>query len=165
MALGGRIGLVIETTLSNVLDLSQTLDPLRYSINQLISDGAGANQANLHWHDTRQLLASGTDDIDLAGALSGAFGTTLTFARVKAILVRNKGTTAAAITVGPSPTNGVANFLGTSDRLPAGAWMAMGLFDATGWPITAGSADRIRVTNTSGALTQEYEIVVIGSTS
>ena len=165
MALTGRFALTIESTLTNPLDLSTPLDPLRYSLSQVISDGAGANQANLHWHDTRQLAASATDDIDLAGALSGAFGATLTFARVKAILVRNKGTTAAAITVGPSPTNGVANFLGTSDRLPAGALMAMALFDATGWPITAGSADRIRVTNTSGALTQEYEIIVIGSTS
>ena len=165
MALSGRIALSIESTLTSPLDLSTPMDPLRWALNQVFTDGAGANQANIHWHDTRQLLASATDDIDLAGALSSAFGAVLTFARVKAIMVRNKGTTAAAITVGPSPTNGVANFLGSSDRLPAGAMMAMTLFDATGWPITAGSADRIRVTNTSGLLTQEYEIVVIGSTS
>lgn len=165
MALSGRIALNIESTVTNPLDLSSPLDPLRYAISQVVSDGADANEASMHWHDSRQLLASGTDDIDLAGGITNAFGATITFARVKSILVRNKGTTAAAITVGPSPTNGVANFLGTNDRLPAGAWMAMGLFDATGWVITAGSADRIRVTNTSGSLTQEYEIIVIGSST
>jgi hypothetical protein len=163
MPLVGSINLSIQASLTSALDLSTARDPLAYTLAQAISDGAGADQSNQCWHDTRTLVASANDDLDLAGVLVNAFGATVTFARVKFLFVRNKTTSGAPITVGPAPAQGVANFLGTSDRLPIGAWMCMGLFDATGWAITAGTADKIRIGNTSGSLTATYDIIVVGA--
>ena len=163
MALVGAINLSVSASLTSPLDLSTPRDPLLYQLAQTIADGAGADQANQMWHDTRTLSASANDDLDLAGVLTNAFGATVTFARVKFILVKNKSTNAAAITVGPAPAQGVTNFLGTSDRLPPGAFMAMGLFDAAGWAITAGTADKVRVSNTSGSVAATYDIILIGA--
>ena len=52
--------------------------------------GAGAGQADLIWWDRRTVAKDTTDQLDLAGNLVDAFGETLTFANVKAIILINR---------------------------------------------------------------------------
>lgn len=162
MAFNGRINLGIDATLTRALDLTTARDALRYVVDEQMLDGTGDGQAQLMWHDTRTVVASANDDIDLAGVLTDAFGQTITFAKVRALLIRNKSTV-ATLTVGPAAASGVTGFLGTGEVLPVGAWKLLCCNKSASWTITAGSADKIRITNNSGAVSATYDIVVIGA--
>lgn len=52
------------------------------------TDGTTANKADLVWADTRTIAASGSEDLDLAGELTTAFGDTLAAPRWSASWLR-----------------------------------------------------------------------------
>src|ERR1051325_4069454 len=82
-----RVELKVNATQTKPDDLSVPQDAVEYLKSLSFADGAGAGAANLIFHDQRTLGASATENLDLAGVLSDKFGTALTFARIKAVLV------------------------------------------------------------------------------
>ena len=92
--------LILQSTFKNVLDLTTTVDEFRLDLSDTLASGTGLDQGDQAWHDTRTLAAT-SETLDLAGSLTNAFGSTVTFARVKGIVIHNKATTAAYnLTVG-----------------------------------------------------------------
>jgi len=77
------------------------------------ASGVGANQADLLFADTRTLAASATEDLDLAGVLTDAFGAVITMAEVVAIFVTADAGNTNAVVVGdatsPVPLLGGTN--------------------------------------------------------
>ncbi len=162
MAFNGRISLGIDATLTRALDLTTARDALRYVLDEQMLDGSGDGQAQFMWHDTRSIATSANDDIDLAGSLTDAFGQVITMAKVRALVINNKSA-AATLTVGPAAASGVTGFLGTGEVLPVGAKKILVCNKSASWTITAGSADRIRVTNNSAVAVATYDIIVVGA--
>lgn len=167
MGLSAKLTTSVVATLTNALDLSTASDPLNYSLTHDISTGTGANQADMMWHDTRTLTASATENLDLAGSLTNAFGVTQTFARIKAVIVAAAAGNTNNVNVIREGTNGVPLFLAAGDGIPVRpgglfAWVAP---DATAVAVTGGTGDLLTVTNSAGSTSVTYSIIVIGASA
>lgn len=147
-------------------DLSSLVDTLDLSKRTDLSSGTAANQADLIWHDRRTLSASANEDLDLAAALSDAFGTTLTFVKLKYIRVIAAAANTNNVNVTRPASNGVPVFLAAGDGmpvLPGGTfeWVAPG----AGVTVTAGTGDLINIANSAGSTSVTYDIVIIGTSA
>lgn len=167
MALTAKIVSQVVATLTSPLDLSTPTDALDYTQRISLTSGTGANQADMMWHDTRTLAASASENIDLAGSLTGAFGTTLTFARIKGLVVAAASGNTNDVQVARGSSNGFTMFLAASDGFlvkPGGhfSWWAPG---ATGVAVTAGTGDILTITNSAGSTSVTYDIVILGASA
>lgn len=127
--------------------------------------GVGPGEANLVFSDRRTIAASGNDDLDLAGGLSDPFGAALTFAKVKAILVMAAPENTNAVLVGGAPANGFEGpFMGEDHQqgvAPGGTLLITAPKD--GWPVTAATADLLRIANGGAGSAVTYDIVLVGT--
>jgi len=131
-----------------------------------LSNGTGLNQASLLFVDQRTVNASANDDIDLAGSLSDNLGSTLSFAKIKAIRIRADAANPGDLLVGAAPANGfVSPFNAAADRIrvPPGGRIELVNPTANGWAVTAATADLLRVTNSSGGGSAVYKIEILGA--
>ena len=103
-------------------DLSVLKDTLDYMKNLIWASGTGASQADVLWHDQRTLTASATEDLDLAGSLTGVLaGTTLTYVELKGLIIFAAATNTNDVQLTRPASNGVPLFLAASDGLAVGA--------------------------------------------
>lgn len=132
----------------------------------VLEDGTGANQAKIIWTDKRQIAASGNDDLDLAGGIVDALGNTITMTRLKAIILKALATNVNDVLVGGAAAAQITTLFGASGDLirvkPGGVFMLIAP-DATGYVITATTADILRITNGAGGTAVDYEITLIGT--
>lgn len=154
-------------TLSRTLDLGTVSAPLSLLERIRLASGTGADQADLLFHDTRTLAASATEDLDLAGSLTDALGTSLTFARIKGLIVAAAAGNTNNVNVTRPASNGVPLFLAASDGIPVRpggvfAWFAP---DATAVAVTGGTGDLLTFTNSAGSTSVTYDVVIIGASA
>lgn len=163
MALSATIKASLSATHTNVLDLATASFPLSIQQALTLTDGTGANQADRIFSDTRTLSASATEDLDLSGSLTNAYGT-VTFARIKAIFVIADSDNTNNVNVTRPASNGVPLFLAAGDGLPLrpGGIFMWACSDATGVAVTAGTGDLITFTNSAGSTSVDYSVVIIG---
>lgn len=131
-----------------------------------LTDGAGLNAANRMWTDRRTLTASSSESLDLAGSLTDAFGTAITFARVKALVVAASDGNVNNVLVGGAASAQFVNWV--SDATDVVVVRPGGLFvlvapDATGYAVTATTADLLKVANSSSGTSVTYDIAIIGA--
>jgi hypothetical protein len=160
MSVTAKIDVSLNAKLAGTADLGSLEFGSALSKTVKITPGTATTaQADLLWADSRSLAASATENLDLAGGLTSAFGASLTFAEVTAIYFVNTGTT--AITLG-NVTNGIVGPFGAATHsLTIGGGDVLVLTNRAGWTITAGTADLLKVANAAGA-TGTYDIVIIG---
>lgn len=130
-----------------------------------LTSGTGLDQADLLFTDHRTINASSNDDIDLAGVLSSAFGATITYAELVAILIIADTANVSNLTIGGG-SNPVVGFLGgttpTVGPLRPGGIFLLASPDAAGiGAVVAGTGDILRIANGSGG-TAGYDIVILG---
>lgn len=164
MGMTSKIVTQLQSALTSALDLQTVSTTLDKITSTSLSDGTGQNQANMHFSDTRSLAGSGTENLDLAGGLTNAFGVAITFAKIKAIYVKCAAANDGAIEFG----EGIANaFVGPFQASSVGVAVAPGgelLLTAPkdGWTVTAGTGDLLKAQNL-GSATNSYDIVLIGT--
>lgn len=151
-------------------DLVNAAAPLKYRARVQLASGTGAGQADLVFSDTRTIAASGNDDIDLAGGLTDALGNTLTFARVKGLIVSAAEGNTNNVHVGGDATSTFLTWVGAEADyvvLRPGATLALfaGPADATGYAVTASTGDLLRITNGSSGSSVTYDIVIVGASA
>lgn len=166
MALTTSLRVAINGKVTTTPDLGSNTANRAIDVALSLTSGTGAGQADLMFADTRQLAASGTEDLDLAGVLTDSFGATLTFARLKAIVIQAASGNTNNVVVSRPASNGLVLFSAASDALPLrpGAlfvWAA-GIADATGLAVTAGTGDLLTITNSAGSTTVDYSVVIVG---
>ena len=149
----------------NALDLNTVRDSLAYNIAKSLATGTAANQADRSWHDTRTLTGT-SEELDLAGVLTDGFGATLTFVKIKAIVIQNKNTTAAAnLAIGGAAANGFINWVANATDIvnigPGGVLVLYSPVD--GYGVTAATGDLLKIN--SGAATISYDIAIIGTSA
>jgi hypothetical protein len=155
----------IRATLSGSPDVGATSHRIDDSVSTTLSNGTGAGQANALFADTRTLAASGTEDLDLAGGLTDALGTALTFTAIKAIRVRAAAGNTNNVVITRPASNGFAGpFLAAGDGIsvPPGGAALFERSDAAGWAVTAGTADLLTITNSGAGTGVTYTIELIG---
>ncbi|MCE5200843.1 MAG: hypothetical protein ABFD54_05705 [Armatimonadota bacterium] len=161
--------LKVESNFVNVLnDGTNVTDALSASILSAaaLSNGAGSGKVQVQWHDRRTLATTTSEDIDLAGVLSSAFGV-VTFTKIKALIIKvNTVTTGYRLEVGGAAANAFASMFGdVSDTVKVQADGVLLLYaPVDGYTVTAGTADILKISNPSGG-SVSYDIIVIGEGS
>lgn len=155
----------IDAVLTNANDLSSTVDKLLKSYSTALTQGTGDNNANMIWHDQRTLAASATEDLDFAASLTSIInGATLTFTKIKAIIVFAAAANTNNVQVTRPASAGVVLFLAASDGvavLPGGMFLLTA--PKAGIAVTATTADLVTFTNSAGTTSVTYDVVVIGT--
>lgn len=165
ITLATTLKLVIDAALVDDADLNSTRGALSHPISDTLATGTGSNQADKMWYDTRTLAAT-SEDLDLAGSLVDVFGNTVTFAKIKAIIIHNKSTTATEnLAVGGAAANQFINWLANASDIvnvgPDGILFLWSPID--GYAVTAGSGDLLKIDAGSDTIT--YDIIIIGTSA
>lgn len=127
-----------------------------------LPDGNTSGTNNKLFQRKKTLATATNDDFDLAGALVDDFGQPLVFAAVMGILLKADDANTGNLTFGGA-TNAFSSAFGAATHTlilqPKGI-IALIAGDS-GYTVTAGTADILRVGNASGA-TQAYELTIVG---
>jgi hypothetical protein len=169
MPLTSNVLLQVTAYLSNTsADLAVPSVPISYGGQFQLDNGTGANQADRIWMDTNTLAASANTDVDLAGVLTDILGAALTFARVKGLFLRAALSNTNNVVIGGAVSNQFVGPFGAATHTfavkPGGfvGWLAP---DATGWPVTAGTGDLLRIANSAAGTSVTYDVVIIGASA
>lgn len=131
----------------------------------LVAGTDGTNKANILFSDRRTLAASANEDIDVAGALTDAFGSTIAAAEVVAIFVSAASGNTNAVNVTRPASNGFAGpFAAAGDgiSIKPGEWQPF--VSQSGWAVTAATGDLINIANSGAGTPVTYDIVIVGRT-
>lgn len=171
MALTARLRASVNAQQTSPRDLGVAADPISHAVAIDLASGTGAGQVDKVFADTRTLTASANEDLDLAaGALTDAFGTTLTFAKIKGLYVAAAAGNTNNVVVGGAASNTwVGPFGGATHTIavrPGGVVvLADGEADTNGYAVTAGTGDLLRVANSAGTTPVTYTIVILGTSA
>jgi hypothetical protein len=168
MSLSGRITLSMSSLLTGTHDFAQPSSRFDQGWQWGFTDGTGADQANRFWADRRTLAASGSESHDLAGGLTDALGTVLTFAKVRALAVIAAEANTNNVVIGGAASNALASMFGdASDKVvikPGGAILLVAP-DAAGYAVTANSGDLLQVANSGAGTPVTYDIAIYGTSA
>ena len=131
------------------------------------SDGTGTAKAEDFFADRRTIATGANDDIDLSGGLENQFGETLTMTGVKLIMIVNQDTV-NSLQVNNAVTNGWFGadtpFVASGDAItikPGGRWV-MEAPSGTGYEVTAGTKDILRITHDgTDSNSADYDIYIL----
>ena len=132
-----------------------------------IASGTAASQADRIWADTRTVADGATDALDLSGTLTDAFGATVSFATLKAIVIAAASANTTTLTLArPAGATGVTLFAATSDALApiSAGGLVCWVNPAAGLTVTNSTADIINVVNSASAAAN-YDVILIGTSA
>ena len=167
MTLATTIAIKVIATQVSSADLADATFPLNYSDSTSMATGTGASQSDLLFTDQRTIAASSTEDLDLSGSLSDAFGNTLAFVKVKAITVKAASANTNNVTVSPASANGfLGPFADASDLLaiPPGGFITL-TAPVSGWTVTASTGDLLTIANSGAGTEVVYDVIIIGTSA
>lgn len=170
MPLQTKTSLTVAGLLTSTPDLAAARVDFSKVYAAELANGVAAGQADKIWADTNTLAASANVDLDLAGVLLDVFGQAIAFARIKAIILSALAGNTNNVVLGGAATNTFVGPFGAATHTLAvrpGATLALfaGAGDATGYPVTAGTGDLLRVANGGAGSTVTYDIMIIGASA
>jgi hypothetical protein len=161
-------GFTVNGTAKNTLDLTYAQAALAYAKSGSLVTGTGANQADRIFSDQRTIAASSNDDLDLNGtALQDVLGENLALLRIKVLAVYAAAGNTNVLVMGGG-TNPVTTILGGTTptlNIRPGGMVLLTAPDATGFAVTAATADILRFTNGGAGTTVTYDVVIIGASA
>lgn len=133
-------------------------------LEQTLKNGTAANLYDLQYAAERTVASATDDDIDLAGAIADAMGTTIAAAELVMLFVINKAKDGTAnttsLTIGGS-SSGIPGFTTAVATIGPGGFYMIGAPGAAGLAtITASTGDILRITNGSGA-SNKFQIAAL----
>lgn len=132
-----------------------------------LQPGTGTGYADLIYTGTRTIAASSSENLDLSGSLTGPLGSTLTFVKVKAILiVADAGNTNNVVVGGAGSNTFTGPFADATDKLsiPPGGSLLL-THPGAGWTVTASTGDILLVANSSSGSGVTYKVMIIGTSA
>lgn len=164
MSLTATVRASIKAAHTRSLDLGTPAYNLAKTVEIALASGTGASSADLMFTDTRTVSASGTDALDLAGSLTDAYGTTLTFVELRAVMVAASSSNTNNVRVNRPSSNGVPLFLAAGDGIdvpPGGVFLWSCPADGK-VTVTAGTGDLLNIDNSSSGTSVTYDVVILG---
>lgn len=169
MTLESKLALTVAAKLTQSQDLGAAVASALKSFEAVLTDGTAAGKADKIFADTRTLAASASEDLDLAGVLLDPLGAALTFVKVKGLLIKAADGNTNDVVVGNSSSNtwaALLNSTGTVKVRPGGVLAVFaGAADATGYAVTGGTGDLLKVANGGAGTSVSYDVVVIGTSA
>jgi hypothetical protein len=169
MPLSATLAISAFAELSQAIDLGTGRVPQALSRSVQLTTGTTAGKADKVFSDRRTLAASASEDLDLAGVLLDAFGAAITFVKVKGLFIAAAEDNANNVVVGAAAATPWAALLGATGTVALRPGAACGFLagpaDATGYAVTAGTADLLKVANSGGSTSVTYDIVIVGTSA
>lgn len=165
MALTGTISALIDLKDDRSADVEQSLNLIKKGFGWTVTDGTTSDKADRVFADTRTLAASGTEALDLIGALTNQYGT-VTFTKIKCVLVMADRANTNEVQVTRTTTTGVLFFMADGDGValkPGGMFMVAS--PITGYTNTDTTDDTITITNSAAGTSVTYTIVIVGTSA
>jgi len=160
------ISLAVFGSGSSSTALATGIAQLNKTYQALLSTGTGAGQADRIYYTQPTVAASGNTTIDLAGSVVDIFGATVTFARVKGLIVAAASANTNNVIVGNAATNGFITWVGGATHtvtVRPGGFLALMAPDATAYAVTAGTGDLLLFTNSAAGTSVTFDVIVIGA--
>jgi hypothetical protein len=160
----GNIKFALAGTFNGDNDLSAVTQAFNYAKNYNITNGTGADQANMIWADQRTIAASSTDDLDLYGGLTNSFGTTINFTSIKGIIVVAASTNTNDVIIG-GDSNALVQWVGAANDtvvVKPGGMFALVNPSANGYAVTDSTGDILQIANSSSGSSVVYDIILLG---
>jgi hypothetical protein len=167
MPLTATVRAGIRAQQTKALDLGTPSYDLSKIVDFALTSGTGAGAADLMFTDTRTVAASGTDALDLAGGLTDAYGTTLTFVELRAVLVAASSANTNNVRINRPSSNGVPLFLAAGDGIdvpPGGVFLWACPADGK-VTVTASTGDLLNIDNSSSGSSVTYSVVILGTSA
>jgi len=164
MNISGLIGAVLNLATNKANDLSVTKDDLILTPQKQFTPGTGNNQMDKLFHDMRTLADGANESLDLAGTLVDMFGTTIIFAKIKAMLIHNLSAT-QTLTIGGGATPFI-NWVGDATdvvKIPPNGMLLL-VAPLAGFAVTADTGDILKIANSAGAAC-DYQIALAGTSA
>ncbi len=156
-----QLSIILQHKNSNPVDDRTLLDEVNQSLSQQFAPGTGSGQADLIFGPAQRTLAGGANEsLDLVGGgLVDAFGNALNFAKVRAIVIQNLSAT-KILTIG-----GDANpvLIPVDGELAPQSKVARDN-PVTGWTVTPGTGDKLKIANNVGDPC-DYLIWIVGTSA
>jgi hypothetical protein len=166
MTLNTKISVNVAAVLTAALDLAEAGVPLNIDTVFRMASGTTSGKADKIWHDRRTLAASGTEDHDLAAGLTDPFGASITFVKLKGILIKADSDNVNNVVLSRPAANGVPLFSAASDALPVlPGGLLLWVAPQAGITVTPGTGDLLTVTNSAGSTAVDYNIVLLGTSA
>lgn len=170
MSLDLSVSVAVTAKMTGTTGLGTVLSPLAKSYGATLADGVLAGMANELYHAQRTLAASTTEDLDLNGAvLLDPLGGPAQFARIKGLVVMAAAANTNNVVVGAAAANTWIGLLGATHTImlrPGAVFAAFaGGADATGYVVTPGIGDLLKVANSGPTTGVTYDIIVYGANS
>lgn len=127
-----------------------------------LTNGTGANQINEVWDDVRTLTASSNETLNFHdGSLKDVFGASIVGTAIKEVWIENTSTT-GTLTVGGATNPFLGPMGGTTptETIQPGQFLHWPNATATGWAITGGSNDSLKLVNNDSGASLTYKIIV-----
>ncbi len=160
--------LQLDAVYRNVLDIGTPTDTFQKRSKIELTNGTGSSAADPMFHDQRTLAASGTEDLDLAGALTNPLtGAAMTFVELRALMITAASTNTNNVRLIRPASNGVPLFLAASDGIdipPGGSFIWICPADGK-VTVTASTGDLLNVANSSSGSSVTYDVVIIGTSA
>lgn len=146
-------------------DFGDTSNAATYSFSDTIANGTAGDTADLLYLAAPTITASGTLNLDLSGSLTTPFGDTITMVRVKTVFIKFATDNAAtSITVGngTNPWQGWFGATTHTEKVFAQGVMLHHRPDSTGWLVTAGTGDVLKIVNDDASNAADLLIAIAG---
>jgi hypothetical protein len=163
MALTVTVSASIVGQLTKSLSTGTSADlPIAETKQLAFTDGSGAAMANKILTKRYTILTAANEDIDLAGSLTNDFGDAVVFTAIKAIMIEHvSGSNPAVVGNAGTPFLGPMGAAAHTIAVPIGGFLCIGRADATGWPVTAATADLLRIANAAGT-SLVVDVTIVG---
>jgi len=119
-----------------------------------------STQVTKRFRRTYSIAASSSQSLDLVSALTDAFGTALTFATVKLILIKNKSNSSTKAAKVGWTSNGVP-FISAAATTPLNPCYLF--VNTSGTTVTGGTGDIILVYNDDASASADIEVLILGT--
>lgn len=168
MSLLARVYAQIQARLSGTADFgtpSFAMEPA--TLLHEFASGIAAYQADELFADQRTLAASTSENLDLTGTLTDPLGGAVTFAKVKAILIRAAAANTNAVVVGAAASNAFVGPFGANTHtlaIPPGGSLLLAA-PKDGWAVTAGTGDLLKVANGGAGTPVTYDVIIVGTSA
>lgn len=166
VSLSTRIGIQASRTFTNqdVAGGPRQDDSNTWLLQAVLEYGTDVDQANTVFHTIETLATGASVLFDMTGSLSDGFGSLVSMTKVKLVAIAHLGTVGTLTFGGGS--NAMTSFWATAGdalKIPPDGGILLLAPDATGYAVTAGTAENIRVLhNGDTAQDIQFEIIVVG---
>lgn len=158
-----KLQMLVQGAYEASRDVANARQDISHQRTLQLASGTANGQADLFFADTRTLAASASEDLDLAGGLTDAFGSTLTHVEIVGVMISALAANTNNVLVGGAASNAWGAIFGaTNDILVLKPGASLLLMCDTGYAVTAGTGDLLKIANSGSGTGVTYTIVLIG---